>query len=287
MATTSTIYTPMLARAEIKRIQIQLEKELEVLQNELKNLPEGSLYIYNNRKWIIFYHRNHGHVHGISKDMNLVYALARRQYILLLIQFIIEFLTGLSHDYSNMEFDSLLSKFDTLFSKYERGKLDIDRITMTSNQYIWNSDRHSKTPKRREELKYPTVGRIYMRSKSEQSLGNLLEKLHIPYRYEAELVINGIAYHPDFIIMLPSGRMLIIEHVGRLDLRKYNEDLILRLLSYNDIGLLIGRDVFFTFERDTRDEVVLKEVLFQILTATPSDNKYLQRIAVRAGCHFD
>ena len=287
MSNTRPIFTPTLAHAEIKRIQLQLEKELELLQRELNSLPEGTLYIYKNRKWITFYHRNKGCVHGISKNMDLVYALARRQYITTLIQFIGEFLTGLSNDYSNIEFASLLSKFDPLFSKYELGGLNIERITMTPNQFIWNSDRHSKSTKRIEELKYPTTGRIYMRSKSEQTLGNLLEKLHIPYRYEAELIINGITYHPDFIIMLPSGRLIIIEHVGRLDLKKYNEDLTLRLMSYNDIGLLIGRDVFFTFERDTRDEVILKEILFQILTAVPSDNKFLRRIAIRAGCHFD
>ena len=287
MATTSTIFTPMLARTEIKRIQLQLEQELESLQKELNNLPEGSLYIYKRQKWVTFYMRSNGQTRSIARDKDLIYGLARRAYVSLLIRFISEFLVCLRSDYSNIRYDLFLAEFDALFHKYERGDLDIDRITMTSNQYIWNSDHHSENPNRREELKYPTIGRVYMRSKSEQALGNLLERLHIPYRYESELVINGIAYHPDFIIMLPSGRLFIIEHVGRLDLRKYNEDLILRLLSYNDIGLLIGRDVFFTFERDTQDDVILKEVLFQILTSTPSDNKYLRRIATKAGCHFD
>ena len=287
MTTTKPIFTPMLARAQIKRIQLQLEKELEMLQDELSKLPEGSLYIYKKRRWINIQCRRNGETHGINRDKGLIYGLARREYISLLIRFIKEYLYDPWSDYSSISINSFLSELDVLFQKYERGSLDLDRITMTPNQYIWNSFRHSRNPKRREELKYPTIGRVYTRSKSEQTLGNLFEKLHISYRYEAELVINGIAYHPDFIVMLPSGRLIIIEHVGRLDLKKYNEDFILRLMSYNDIGLLIGRDVFFTFERDTSDEVILKEVLFQILTATPSDNKYLQRIAVKAGCHYD
>jgi len=158
---------------------------------------------------------------------------------------------------------------------------------MTTNQLIWNSDCNSKSNHYREDLIYPTAGRVYMRSKSEQALGNLLEQLHIPYRYEAVIIINGIAYHPDFIIMLPSGRLIIIEHTGRLDLKKYNEDLLYRLQAYNDASLLIGRDVFFTFERDTRDNAILKEVLFQILTSVPSDNMFLRKVAVRAGCHLD
>ena len=52
MTTTKPIFTPMLARAQIKRIQLQLEKELEMLQDELSKLPEGSLYIYKKRRWI-------------------------------------------------------------------------------------------------------------------------------------------------------------------------------------------------------------------------------------------
>ena len=126
-----------------------------------------------------------------------------------------------------------------------------------------------------------------MRTKSEQTLGNLLERLHIPYRYETTVRINGIDYHPDFLIMLPNGRLIIIEHTGRMDLDEYNDSLIARLKAYDSIGLLIGRDIFFSFERDTRDEAIAKEVLFQTLVSTPSDNTFLRKVAIRAGCRFD
>ena len=123
-----------------------------------------------------------------------------------------------------------------------------------------------------------------MRTKSEQKIGNLLELLHIPYRYETELVINNRAYHPDFIIMLPDGRLVILEHVGRMDLREYDEDLVTRLQAYDSIGLMIGREVFFSFEHDTREDALIKEVLFNILTANPSQNRALQSLIKRAGC---
>ena len=123
-----------------------------------------------------------------------------------------------------------------------------------------------------------------MRSKSEQRIGDLLEELRIAYRYEPELTINNRTYHPDSVIMLPSGRLVILEHVGRMDLRQYNEDLVTRLQAYDSIGLMIGRSVFFTFEHDTKDEVLLKEIVFQIITANPPWNRILQSIAAKAGC---
>ena len=204
----------------------------------------------------------------------------------MLIQFYESFLDDIAGNLTSHPFTMLLNKLDALFTRLERGGLDIDRITMTPNQYIWNSDRESQKPTRREELIYPTIGRVYMRTKSEQMLGNLLERLHIPYRYETTVRINGINYHPDFIIMLPNDRLIIIEHTGRMDLEDYDDSLVARLQAYNSIGLLIGRDVFFTFENDTRDEAIAKEILFQTFTSTPSENIYLRNVAIHAGCCF-
>ena len=281
-----SLISPMLANTKVCRVQKQLEQELAVLKTELTSLPKGTLYITKSRKWPVFYRRLNGKTQGISKNKTLIYQLARRQYITLLICFIEDLLEDICCDFSAPSLARHLSNSDALLNKFEKGNLDIDRITMTPNQYIWNSDRESKKPTRREELIYPTTGRVYMRTKSEQMLGNLLEKLHIPYRYESPLRINGITYHPDFMIMLPNDRLIIIEHVGRLDLREYDESLVDRLQVYDKINLFIGRDVFFSFENDTRDDALAKEVLFQAFVSTPSDNHFLQNIAIQAGCRF-
>ena len=180
--------------------------------------------------------------------------------------------------------EKVYPKIEALLKKFDDAGLDIGTIVMTPNQRIWNSDRHSQKNSRREDLIYPTKGGIYMRSKSEQKIGDLLELLHIPYRYETELVINNRAYHPDFIIMLPNGRLVILEHVGRMDSREYDEDLVTRLQAYNIIGLMIGRDIFFTFESDTREDSRVKEALFQILTANPNQNTIMSSLARKAGC---
>ncbi|MGX8773499.1 MAG: hypothetical protein ACSW8G_00420 [Bacillota bacterium] len=174
-----------------------------------------------------------------------------------------------------------------LLSKYERAGLDIDQVVMTPNQRIWNSNRHSQKPGRSEDLIYPTNGRIYMRSKSEQAIGNILEDLHIPYRYEPRLRINNIDYHPDFIIMLPNDKMIILEHVGRMDLGDYNKGLIARLQAYDGANLLMGRDVFLSFEYDTKDVKLIMKIVTQILRSNPQDNRFLLYAAQSAGCSIN
>ena len=282
---TRIVFTSILARAEISRIKKQLETERDKLKREYDSLQNGSLYIRYRNSHRQFIKRVEGRLYGITNDLDTVYDLARKQFL----QLGIELIEKMFVDELEEDIDYILSEIsdevELLLTKFEAAGLNIDLITMTPDQRVWNSDRHSKSNYRREELKYPTrKGRVFMRSKSEQTIGNLLETLHISYRYEPEVTINNITYHPDFVIMLPNGRLIILEHAGRMDSKDYGERLIQRLQAYDSIGLLIGRNIFISFEHDTRDETLIKEVLFQMMTSNPTQNHILQRAAVRAGC---
>ncbi len=282
---TRVILTPILARAEISRTKKQLETERVELKKEYDSLQKGSLYIRYRNSHRQFIKRMEGRLYGITNDLDTVYDLARKQFLQLGIELLEIMLAHKWEEGIDYVLSEIIEEIDALLMKYEDAGLDIDLITMTPDQRIWNSDRHSKSNYRREELKYPTKkGRVFMRSKSEQAIGNLLEMLHVAYRYEPEITINNITYHPDFVIMLPNGRLIILEHIGRMDLKDYRERLIQRLQAYDSIGLLIGRNVFMSFEHDTRDEVLIKEVLFQMMTSDPVQNHILQRAAARAGC---
>ena len=279
------VLTPILARAESSRIKKQLETERLELRKEYDSIQKGSLYIRYRNSHRQFIKRMEGRLYGITNELDTVYGLARKQFLQLGIELLEIMLENKWEEGIDYALSEVVEEIDALLTKYENAGLDIDLISMTPNQRIWNSDRHSKSNYRREELKYPTKkGRVFMRSKSEQAIGNLLEMLHVAYRYEPEITINSIAYHPDFVIMLPNGRLIILEHVGRMDLKDYRERLIQRLQAYDSIGLLIGRNVFMSFEHDTRDEVLIKEVLFQMMTSDPTQNHVLQRAAVKAGC---
>ena len=216
----------------------------------------------------------------------MVYQLARRHYLQLHMQLLEQILEEGWTSETEKFFTILYPQIEALLKKYEDAGLEIERIIMTPNQRIWNSDRHSQKENRRDELIYPTRGNVYMRSQSERFIGNLLEMLHIPYRYETCITINNRSYHPDFIIMLPDGRLVILEHVGRMDLKVYNEDLVVRLQAYDSVGIMLGRNVFMSFNHDVREEARVKEVLFQMLASNPPWNKLLISVARRAGCRI-
>ncbi len=281
------ILTPVLAGNQVSRINKGLTKELVWLKKEVSSLPKGKLFIRYRNNHVQFNKREKGKEKGITNFPETVYQLARRQYLQLHVELLEQILyEGWTRDTKKIV-ERIYPQIESLLKKYEDAGLDIERITMTPNQRIWNSDRNSQKENRRDELIYPTKGNVYMRTQSERFIGDLLEMLHIPYRYETRVTINNRSYHPDFIIMLPDGRLVILEHVGRMDLREYDEDLIIRLQAYDSIGLMIGRNVFMTFNHDIREEARVKEVLFQMLTCNPLWNKILISVARRAGCRIE
>ena len=278
------LFSSELLKAEIESVNDCLQQYLSGIARELTILPGGKLYIRYRNCRPTFCNYQNGKIHGITKRTDLIHQLARRRLLLLQKSLIEQLLTVGWTPASFYAIQKQHKEMKDLLLLYADAGLDIDRIVMTPNQLIWNSNRHSQKRNRTEGLIYPTKGRVYMRSKSEQIIGNLLELLHIPYRYEPRIRINNIDYHPDFIIMLPTDKLVILEHVGRMDLAQYNEGLIARLQAYDSANLLIGRDVFLSFEHDTRDEELLLKVLFQMLASNPKNNKYLLYTAKDAGC---
>jgi len=281
------LLTPALSKLEIEFVNENLKQLISCIDKELSSLPEGILYIRYRNNTPNFSKRINGHTYGITKKPDVVYKLARRRFLLLQSS-IIKHILNTNWTVSNSDFlNEKCVQAENLLAKYEAAGLDINQIVMTPNQRVWNSNRHSQSQYRREDLIFPTKGRVYMRSKSEQAIGNLFEKLHIPYRYETRLRISNIDYHPDFIIMLPDDRLVILEHVGRMDLTDYNKRLIARLQTYNNVSLFLGREVFLSFEHDTRDEELLIRVVLQLLTSSPAKNRFLVYAAWNAGCNME
>ena len=282
----NVLFNPTAFNNRIASINDCLRQYLLCITEEADALPEGSLSIRYRNNSPNFTNIINRKISGITKKPDLIYQLARKQFLVLQMPLLKQILTEGWTSSTSAAISEKLIEIDALLTKYKRAGLEVDRIVMTPNQQIWNANRHSQKREYREGLLYPTTGRILVRSKSEQAIGNLLERLHITYRDEPRRRINNIDYHPDFIIMLPTDKLVILEHVGRMDLADYNKDFISRLQSYNSSNLLIGRDVFLSFEHDTRDEALIMKVIIQILTSNPVNNQALIYTARNAGCNI-
>ena len=83
----------------------------------------------------------------------------------------------------------------------------------------------------------------------------------IPYRYEAELFINGNRYYPDFMILLPDGSILIWEHFGMMDDIDYASRAWRKIENYRRAGYVQHTNLICTYESDIENGKVIDEII--------------------------
>lgn len=243
----------------ISELRHRENEKLQTLHSELTSLEDndpGTLYWRNRGKKITFCRYFNGKQDGITGNQSKVYSLARKMYLRVLLD-----------DIRIQNYSEWIASVDNLLCSFSAAGLDIMRVILTKAQYEWASEPQSQKTSRTEDLKYETTGGVLVRSKSEQFIGNILEELGIPYRYEPALRIGNRVFHPDFVIMTVDGRKIILEHFGRMDIEEYVSAAIDRLTAYNYHNLIIGRDVFLSFESDIKSRENFMSVIYQIMAA--------------------
>ena len=71
----------------------------------------------------------------------------------------------------------------------------------------------------------------------------------VPFRYEAELLLEGYTFYPDFTICHPeTGQILYWEHLGMIEQRIYREKAFAKLGVYIANGIVPGKNLILTFE---------------------------------------
>lgn len=106
---------------------------------------------------------------------------------------------------------------------------------------------HVTAPNR--DYKFKTLRGDFVRSKSEALIADYLSVLGLHYRYEDELVVNGVSYYPDFMIMHPlTGDIYMWEHFGLMDRVNYYEKMCEKLNAYAACGFELGKNMIATFE---------------------------------------
>lgn len=100
------------------------------------------------------------------------------------------------------------------------------------------------------EGKIATSDGGYVRSKSERIIADLLDKYHVPYRYEPRLELAGrhIVY-PDFMVLNVRKRKTIYwEHLGLLSEFDYAKKNFSKINDYEEGGIMLGQSLIITME---------------------------------------
>lgn len=147
----------------------------------IDNLSGGTLQIRHDGSAISFYGNCRGEVKYLKKSSHELYQLARKRYLMLLLQIL-----NMASDAkarSTEQRNALINELKELILTYASGNLDIARIVLTSAQYKWYTSNYHKK-KIDVSNAQVTANGLPTRSKSEKDIGNGLDDLAVIFHYE-------------------------------------------------------------------------------------------------------
>lgn len=135
----------------------------------------------------------------------------------------------------------------------------------------WLSLQNPGNPFNTEDKAFQTAAGIYVRSKSELLIANILYAHHIPFHYEKLLQFkSGKTIYPDFTCLnITTSQQFLWEHFGLMDNPEYAEKAVFKIYQLQKEGYIMGKNFLATFE--TKDspltpqkiEIMIKEFLLK------------------------
>lgn len=238
----------------IKRKE-QLENLLHRLQQEMEDFPKGNLRVRNDRGIPRYYQvteqKDTQGKYIPKEEMALVYRLAQKDYVQKLYKKVGEELADINKylaRHGKNDLENVYENMNTYRKKLVTPHVISDEMFVEN----WQKAFYQTNPYHPEQKVYPTKKDEFVRSKSEVMLADMYYELGIPYRYEAELVLNdGRKKYPDFTLLKERTREIIYhEHLGLWDDEEYRLANLSKLEEYRKNGILVGKNLILTFEAE-------------------------------------
>lgn len=247
----------------LKTIRKMLENKLneirklkKIVEKSMKTVPEGTLVVSKSNGRIQFFHKTDKTQkkgkYINKKDNHLVSALAQKEYDSSLYQEISRQEMKIERALKNLPEIELSEIYEKLT---EARKPLVNSHIITDEIYAknWESLKYEGNPFREENKKFETERGELVRSKSEKIIADKLYTMRIPYRYEYPIQIVGRnVIYPDFTLLLVKKRKEVyLEHFGMMDDPEYCERTLLRLQELAKNGIVLGENLYATFESTT------------------------------------
>ncbi len=227
-----------------------LDKQIQNLENILKQLPPGKLICTRNSKYFKWYHSYNHKLSYIPKS-NRTFAekLAQKNYLLLQLDDLTKqksaietFLKEYPQNSSNaLQLLDAQSPYHELLSPH----FSSDSPSLSD----WASANYEKNPAYPEQCIHKSCSGNILRSKSETIIDSTLYLNKIPYRYECILNLAGKIFFPDFTIRHPeTGNFYYWEHFGIMDNPDYSTKTFKKLQLYNGSNIIPTVNLITTYE---------------------------------------
>ena len=242
---------------DLKALLQQSDREnaerLQKIRSELKSLPPGRLEALQMKNRTYYYQRGQSKRRGITRNPELVRKLARKRYLMEERKIIQNNLAQIKKTLSVCESYSL----DAILQRIPLRVRQLPRQYFYKKRVTHDYDKNTSHP---EHLLYVTNGGEVVRSKSERSIGDMLEEYGLDYDYDRR--VEGYFYYADFTIHCRDGSIIIWEHFGLIDTYEdYHKKALIRMEDYRKNGWRQWRNLICTFEEDIRDPQILREII--------------------------
>ena len=257
----------------LNRFRSQLQSRIDLLnlliskkEKSMNRSPRGSLII-SDRKYPEYYLVNEedGTRTYISRsNITLMKKLAQKSYDSNVLRVAQEEKAMLEQLLSNYPHVSMEEIYETMTSK--RREL-VSPVWLPDDEYIkaWQEAPFFNKSLENTDKCFTTNRGELVRSKSEKIIADRLNELNIPYKYEAQLILDdGTILYPDFTILNMKQRTdMYLEQCGMMDNPEYANNMARRIRTYSRNGIVLGQKLWITMETDKcpLDTGVLDEVI--------------------------
>jgi len=235
------------------------KKELGAIKSELQSLPHGRLV----RRGTVYTHLTDDKEVGITHNEDLIRRLYRKKYLLSREKQLDRNISIISKSKAKIDHstaDELIDSFSTTYKALPKDYFHHPSIK------DWSIQEYRKNTYKQEACIYESENGVLVRSKSEQTIANLLEKHEILYRYDALINLGNKSMSPDFIIKNPfTGKIIIWEHFGAFHKQDYEAAMNEKMDHYRKHGYIPFETIIYTFEFNLRDKQFLQNLIEDII----------------------
>lgn len=234
----------------------QLELFIQSTQARLKVAPEGAVRIIKHGNGYQFFHRmdpkDKSGVYIPASEFEKARALIQKKYDLKILAAAREQLALIDRFLRQYDPD-ILKRIYEMSGELRKQFIQAAELPDEDFRAEWRAVSYDGKEFREGAAEHYTLRGERVRSKSEVMIANALFRAGIDYRYEAPLLLGSQLVYPDFTILRMADRKTLFwEHAGLIDDADYRNDLLSRIVIYEENGLFPGEDLILTAETQKR-----------------------------------
>ena len=269
-------------RDEITRILNELEEMLDSYMVEYSRQPVGHLICCKsngNKQFMHVDDSDGGYVRKcINRKPEMIQKLARKKFLTRSISNLeinIQALRQSITSMVSMDPGEILLSMQSAYRSlpegafFDSGELplrlcgDEEKRCRIARHAEWANRDYPKSTFKPEGRRMSTSRGLYVRSKSEVLIVEMFYRYGIPFRYEQVIPVGNREFSMDFTFEDSNGEEFYWEHAGMMDNYDYAESHLRKLRTYFSVGIIPGRNLLISYDRDGNLNMATIEAMIQ------------------------